>query len=123
MKKQTTIRYSESFKRTVVKEYESGVSITRLQKKYGVAGYRTIYNWVKKYAHAGIRNELVVIQTADERQREKQLEEQVKALESALAKMTVDKLILEASLAEAESLLGMDVKKNDRPKSSKEDMK
>jgi hypothetical protein len=62
---------------------------------------------------------MVVIQRADEREREKALEDRVRELETAVAQLTLEKIVLESSLAEAEKLLGMDVKKNDVPPSSK----
>ena len=112
-------RYSEAFKRQVVSEYEAGLSAGALHKKYGITGCETITRWVRKYAHVGLREELVVIQHADERQREKALEVRVRELETAVAQLTLEKIVLEYSLAEAEQLLGMDVKKNDAPPSSK----
>lgn len=119
MKTEIVKRYSEAFKRQVVSEYEAGQSILALRRKYGIGGCGTVERWVKKYAHAGIRHELVVIQRPDEREREKKLEKQVQELESAVAQLTLEKIVLETSLAEAEKLLGMAVKKNDVPPSSK----
>jgi transposase len=119
MKKRVMKRYSEAFKRQVVNEYEDGHSAHALRKKYGITGGGTIEGWVRKYAHAGLRHETVVIQRADERERERMLEERVRELEKAVAQLTLEKIVLESSLAEAEKLLGMDVKKNDAPPSSK----
>ena len=106
-------RYSEAFKRQVVNEYEGGHSILSLRRKYDITGNGTIERWVKRYAHAGLRDELIVIQRADERQQQKLLEARVRELESAVAQLTLEKIVLQSSLAEAETLLGMDVKKND----------
>lgn len=119
MKKRVMKRYSEAFKRQVVAEYEAGHSIQSLKKKYGISGNGTIDRWVKQYAHAGLRHELVVIQRAEERQQQKALEERVRSLEQALAQLTLEKIVLETSLAEAEKLLGMEVKKNGAAPSSK----
>jgi transposase-like protein len=119
MKKQVFKRYSEAFKRQVVSEYEEGHSVNSLRIKYGITGATTIEGWIKKYAHAGLRHELVVIQRADEREREKAMAKRLQDLEAAVAQLTLEKIVLESSLAEAEKLLGMDVKKNDAPPSSK----
>ena len=108
-------RYSQALKKQVVSEYEAGQSISNLRRKYGINGTTTIDRWVKKYGHSGLRHELVVIQRADEQQREKQLESRIKQLEAAVAQLTLDKIILEASLAEAEKMLGVSVKKNGEP--------
>ena len=122
MTKRRNVRYSEAFKLQVVKEYEDGSTINALRKKYNIGGYKTIYSWIHKYAHSGLRNQLVVIQQADERakqqEREKNLADQVQQLESALASLLLEKIVLESTLAEAEELLGFDVKKNDTPSSS-----
>lgn len=117
MKKITVKRYSEAFKRQVVSEYEAGQSVSALRRKYGT-GNGTIERWVKKYGRSGFRHEVVVIQRPDEREREKMLEKQVKELESAVAQLTLENIVLEASLSEAEELLGIEVKKNDARLSS-----
>ena len=90
-----------------------------LRKKYGITGNGTIERWVRKYGHAGLRNELVVIQRAEERDHEKLLTERIKKLESAVAQLTLEKIVLESSLEEAEQLLGKSVKKNGERPSSK----
>ena len=116
MKKQITKRYSEAFKRQVVKEYEAGVSVNQLRRRYGIGSHHAVYNWVKQYGHAGLRHETVVIQRADERERERALAQRVQELEKAVAQLTLDKIVLQASLAEAEELLGCAVeKKRERP--------
>jgi transposase-like protein len=119
MKKRVTKRYSEAFKRQVVSEYEDGHSIASLRNKYDISGNGTVERWVKKYAHAGLRHELVVIQRGDERERQKVVEARVRELEAAVAQLTLEKIVLETSLVEAEKLLGLEVKKNGVPPSSK----
>jgi transposase len=111
-------RYSEAFRRQVVAEYESGVGIASLQKKYGIKGGTTIQTWIKKYAKAGFRHEVVHIQTAEEVNRVKELEKQVKELEQALGKVMLEKLKLESILEELQDGDGKVVKKNARPLSN-----
>lgn len=111
-------RYSEAFKLQVVSEYEGGQSISALQLKYGITGNGTIERWVKKYGHAGLRHELVVIQRPEERVHDERLKKRIRELEAAVAQLTLEKIVLESSLEEAEQLLGVDVKKNDEPPSS-----
>lgn len=111
MKRQVVKRYSEAFKRQVVSEYEDGHSVLSLRTKYGITGNGTIERWIKKYARAGFRHELVIIQRADEREHQKVLEARIRELETAVAQLTLDKIVLESSLAEAEQLLGIEVKK------------
>jgi transposase len=105
-------RYSEAFRRQVVGEYESGTGIVSLQKKYGINGGTTIQTWIKKYAKQGFRHEIVRIQTAEEVKRVRELEKQVKDLEQALGKVTLEKLKLESILEELQEGQGEEVKKN-----------
>jgi transposase len=111
-------RYSEAFRRQVVAEYESGTKISSLQKKYGINGGTTVQSWIKKYAKAGFRHELVRIQTAEEVNRVKELEKQVKELEQALGKVMLEKLKLESILEELGEGQGDEVKKNAAPLSN-----
>ena len=71
-------RFSEAFTRQVVLEYEGGISVTDLQKKYGIGGTETIRIWIKKYAKDGFRHELIRIQTSEEINRIKTLEGKVR---------------------------------------------
>jgi transposase-like protein len=112
-------QYSEGFKRQVVAEYEAGSSMLALAKKYGITGGSTISLWIKKYAKEGFRHELMRIQTADEANRVKELEQQVQQLEQALGKVVLEKLKLESILEELEETYGVEVKKN-APLSSSE---
>jgi transposase len=111
-------RYSESFRRQVVSEYEAGNSIPELRKKYGINGSMTIPRWIQKYGRAGFRHALVRIQTADEVQRVKELEKQVKELQSALGRMTLEKLKLESILEVLQEGGSADVVKKNAPRSS-----
>lgn len=113
MTKKKIMRYSEAFKRQIVAEYETGIIISDLQKKYGITGGMTIPRWIKKYAKQGFRHELVRIQTAEEANRVKELEEQVQELEQALGKVVLEKLKLESILEELEEMYGVEVKKNE----------
>ncbi len=59
-------RYSESFKRQVVAEYEDGATAFDLCRKYGIGSVRSVTMWVKQYSREGLRHEVVHIQTPDE---------------------------------------------------------
>ena len=113
MTKKKVKRYSEAFKRQVVTEYETGISVSDLQKKYGITGGVTIPAWIKKYAREGFRHELVRIQTIEEINRVKELEQQVEELEQALGKVVLEKLKLESILEELGERSGAEVKKNE----------
>jgi len=107
-------RYSDTFRRQVVLEYEGGASIPDLRRKYGIRGGSTIPKWVKKFGKGIFRHELVRIQSADEIQRVAQLEKQVKELEAALGQVTLEKLKLESIVEVLQRDTPEVVKKNER---------
>jgi len=110
--KEKIMRYSESFRRMVVTEYEAGNSILGLQKKYGIKGSDTIRLWIKKYAKEGFRTEVVRIQRAEEIVQVNELEKKIAMLEQALGKLTLEKIHLESIIEILEETYGEDVKKN-----------
>ena len=120
MKQEVNIRrYSIPFKQQVVREYEGGASIQELREKYGIGGGNTIQSWLKKYGREGLRHKLLVIQQPAEQNQIKELKKRNKQLEEVVAQLSLDKLLLEATVAEMEEVLGPDFKKKDAPKSSK----
>jgi transposase-like protein len=105
--------YSESFKRQVVSEYEAGISVHGLQKKYDIRGSGTIAGWIKKYAREGFRHEFIRIQTKNEIQRIKTLEKKVEELEQALGKVMLEKMKLESIVEELAESYDVEIKKNE----------
>jgi len=120
MEKIPLIRYSEAFKKQVVREYEGGVSASSLKEKYGIKGSNTITTWLKKHGREGSRYQLMVIQKPEEQNRVKQLEKRVQELEKALAQVMLDKLMLESLVEVIEAEEGIDVKKNTAARSLSE---
>ena len=118
MGKRTVVRYSVSFKQVVVKEYEEGASIEELRTKYGIGGGSTIQGWIEKYGRYGLRHKLVVIQQPCEQKRVKEMRAKINELEQIVGQLTVEKLVLESSLDEAEVRLGYRLKKKHEQRSS-----
>ena len=112
MQKETVRRYSQAFKQQAVGEYESGASIYSLMQKYGIGGHKTVQNWIKKYGSAGIRNELVVIQTVDDQLEVKAMKKRMAKLESALAETVLENRMLGTTIDVASQSLGIDIKQN-----------
>jgi len=100
-----------AFKRQVVREYESGESAHKLQRRYGITGNGTIGRWVTQYSVEGLRHRLMRIQHPSEQDQVKVLEVRVKELESALAQTTLDKLMYESMVKVAETKYGIQLKK------------
>jgi transposase-like protein len=108
----TTIRYSISFKQMVVKEIEEGKSIEEQRKKYDIRGGQTIQNWVKTFGKNHLLNKIVRVETMDERNRIKHLEEENKKLKLALADANMAKECLEGLVKMADKEYQTDLKKN-----------
>ena len=119
MEKVVIKRYSEAFRIQVVREYEKeGVSLNTLHKRYGVSQL-TLQKWIRKYSLEGIRHQMMVIQTPEEQDQLKVLQEQNRQLEKLVAQLSVDKLMLESTLAVIEREYNVDVKKNELPSSKR----
>ncbi len=112
MEKIAIRRYSEAFKKQVVREYEDGASAGSLREKYGIKGGSTVNSWVKKYGREGSRYKLMLIQKPEEQKRVKELEKRVQELEHALAQVMLEKLMLESLVEVIEAEEGTGLKKN-----------
>ena len=107
-----TIRYSISFKQMVVKEIEEGGEREFIRKKYNIGGGQTISNWIKSFGKHHLLNQIVRIETMNEKDRLKQLEEDNKKLKLALADAYMAKDCLEGVIRMADEELKTDLKKN-----------
>jgi len=123
MKKTIVRRYSQALKQEVVREYEAGTSIYRLQQKYGIKGSLTIKKWIEKYSPLGIRTEIVHIQTAADQIEFKAMQKRIQELESALAESVLESRMLKATLEVASEALDMDLKKSFGKQSSQKSPK
>lgn len=84
------IRYSEAFKRQIVRELERGeMTFSEVQRKYGIAGNGTAQQWARKYGN-GSRGRIIRVETPEEIDQLKQLKQRVRQLESALADANID---------------------------------
>ena len=93
------VRYSDCFKRAVIKEIEKkGLSIEACRRKYSIGGATTIQKWLKKYGKNHLLNKIVRVETIDEIQEIKALKKEIKALKEAYAEMTIEKKVYETYL-------------------------
>lgn len=111
-RQQEVVRYSNSFKQQVVRELESGLGIDELRKRYKIGGGATIQAWVRKFGKNHLLNKVVRIETMEERDRLKQLEEENKKLKMALADSLMAQRCLEVLIEEANKEYKTDIKKN-----------
>jgi len=108
-----TIRYSTAFKLKVIAEIESGKhTIAEARKIYDISGNSTVQKWLQKYGKNHLLNKVVRIQMKDEKDKIKELQNQIKALQRALSQSQVDNLCWQSLLEVIEEKYGIDAKKN-----------
>jgi transposase-like protein len=106
-------RYSLTFKKQVVREYEAGASVPSLMRKYGITGNQTIRNWIKRHSEKGSRTAMKGITDPQTQAELEVLKDKVEALEQLVSQLSLDKFMLESCLKVAERELGYEVKKSD----------
>jgi len=91
------IRYSESFKQQVVREFEEEHrSLLYLQKRYGIKGSATIQHWIKRMGKLELLPIQIRVEKPNEKDRIKELERQIRELKESLADTQVLHLIAES---------------------------
>lgn len=105
------ITYTESFKKMLVEEYDSGTeSMSSIQKKYYIKGKCTLSNWIKKYGKPRVLPEIVKVTMDNEyhmkESKIKALEARVSQLEKALADEHLAKKCVEAEFQAHKEILG-----------------
>ena len=95
--RKSAVRYSESFKMTVVRELESGdLPFDRLRRKYGIAGQGTVQKWARKYGRSDL-GKIIRVEKPKEINERDQMKRRIKALEKALADAHLDLAIERAT--------------------------
>ena len=95
----TVKSYSESFKLKVLSEIEQGkYSKNEVQQVYGI-GTGTIYQWIRKYDRLSLMNKRIRIETMEEKDKIKDMEDQIARLKELLVdkdlKLFVNDMYLE----------------------------
>lgn len=91
------IRYSEAFKQQVVRAVEDGTySRSEARRAYGIKGVSTIRYWMKRMGKFESLPRIVRVEKANEKDRVKELERQIKELKNSLAETQVRYLIAES---------------------------
>ena len=108
MKKRQIIRYSESFKLQVIKEYsESNLTIQELHDKYGIRGGVTIQTWLRKYKREDLLNKIIRVEKPEEKSKIKALEKENQVLKNALADAHLKQIMSESFLEVMSEELGL----------------
>ena len=107
------IRYSISFKQKVVKDIEEGgLGLAETARRYGINGGQTIQNWIKQFGKNHLLNKVIRVEMKGEKDRTKQLEEEIKKLKLALADSLLAQRCLEVVIDEANKEYKTDLKKS-----------
>jgi len=105
-------RYSEEFKRCIVKEFEDGkYSVPQLERLHGISN-ASIYQWIYKYSTFNEKGYRIVEHSGSSRKKVKGLEARIKELEAALGRKQVTIDYLETMMEVAKEELDIDIKKN-----------
>jgi len=100
-----------AFKQQVVSDLESGRFSSQLEAQwhYGICGNGTIQRWLKYYGKNHLCARVIKVEKPDEKDRIRQLKQQIKQLEQALGRTQADKILNEAFLEIACEDLGQEV--------------
>ncbi len=108
----TAKRYSEAFKRQVVRDLERGrITAVEVARKYGVTGGETIRGWLRRYGTGRVAGKKAKRQASVDSRKVLVLERQKRDLEQAVARLSVEKTALESLIEEAQAHLGVELKK------------
>ena len=107
----TRIRYSEAYKRQIVKEVEGGKypSLNSVAKAYGIGGTATIASWISKYGRDDLLPRNVRIETLKEKNELKTARKRIRELEVAMADGHIDYCLEKGYLQAACDRLGEDM--------------
>jgi len=108
----TAKRYSEAFKRQVVRDLERGrITPAEVAQKYGVTGGATIDGWLRRYGTGRVAGKRAKQAKTVEARKVLLLERQKRELEHAVARLTVEKVALESLVDEAQAHFGVELKR------------
>lgn len=104
--------YSEELKRTIVKDFESGLySVLQLEKLYKISN-TLIYRWIYKYSTFNDKSARIVEMKASKTNKFKELENKIKELERAVGQKQMNIDFLEKMIEIAKDEYNIDIKKN-----------
>jgi transposase-like protein len=111
MHQRIVIRYSQSFKRQVVSDIESGrfSAITQAKEHYGIKGAQTIRNWLLKYGRNHLCAKVVRVEKPDEKDTIIELKKQIKNLKEALGQTQAENILNQEFLKIACEEMGQDL--------------
>ena len=105
-------KFSEEFKRSIVKDFESGkYSVLQLEKLYKI-DHALIYRWIYIYSTFNDKSARIIEMKESSTKKIKELEDKNKELERAVGQKQLYIDYLEKMTEIAKEELGIDIKKN-----------
>ena len=106
-------RYSINFRQKVVREIEEeGLTIQAAKRRYGIGGGQTIQRWMRRFGKYHLLEKIVRIETMEEKDQIKKMQEEIRKLKLALADSLMAQKCLEAVIKEADKEYKTDLKKS-----------
>lgn len=105
-------KFSEDFKRKLVKEFEQGtMSVYQMSKLYSIATTQ-IYDWIYKFSIFNEKGSRIVEMKDSQTTKLKELEQRVKELEQNVGQKQIKIEFLEKMIDLAKQEFNIDIKKN-----------
>ena len=105
-------KFSEEFKKNLVKEYEKGMySVPQLEKLYRISN-RSIYDWIYKYSTFNEKGSRIIEMSKSSSHKVRELESRIKELERAVGLKQIKIDYLDKMIEIAKDELNIDIKKN-----------
>lgn len=111
MRQRIILRYSDAFKRGVIKGIESGrfSSIEQARVHYGIEGSSTIQKWLRKYGKTHLQAKVVRVEQPDEADRVRELKRELEQYKRALGETQTQNVLNCSYLKLACGQLGQEV--------------
>ncbi len=107
-----TRKFSESFKKQIVEDYERGRhSVMELSKLHHIAP-KVVYDWIYKYSHYNKQKIRVVEMSKSSTQKVSELEKRIQELEQIVGQKQIKIDYLDKLIEIASADLGVNIKKN-----------
>ena len=107
-----TRRFSETFKRQLVKEFEKGLfSVSELCALHQLAN-SLMYRWIYKYSEKSKQNQQIIDVKESSEYKLKELTDRIKELERMVGNKQIEIEYLNKMMDIAKDQLGIDIKKN-----------
>lgn len=105
-------RFSESVRRRIVKDIESGSASVKEASREILVSEVTIYRWIHRYSRYLKKNNIMVVEEKSELYRTKELEKRLKEAEAALGRKQMEIDFLNKLIEFANEEFKTDIKKN-----------